>query len=807
MAIELTTNTRLLSEQNNLVQQIILQIDGITEIFGAQPITQIVKYGAPNLKYGNFVYGQGVELLESRPWIMLNGTTNQITQQLEDDSATINSISRMNIRLVDKNSTLSSIFTAGVRVDDLLSREASVYVTFEGAIWPTDAVKVFTGLVSELKVGSGNATVSISHPDVLKKQDIYTLFNGKTTGSISSGDTTIPMDTVNGFIESQDILTSYIKLEDEIIGVGSISGSSFIGCIRGQLNTAAVSHGSGTDTESFYRLQGEPMTTALKVMLSNGGTAFIENIEATRFVQITGSLVVPNGVYFEGDIESQLGIVEGDLITITGATNGANNVTDAVISTINKIGNDSYIVLTGVSLVSETGSSAVASFKSQYDTLPVGASIGMNPKQVAVKEHLTIASLTLGGSPDIDFYIKDTIKGKDILNEIFFPLGIYQIPRGGKSSANATLPPLALTGTKTVTENHVLNPQSVQISRSFDQKFYNAIVYRFEEKATEEKFLASEIRQSADSTNRIKIGNRPLTIDAKAYRDTNDTRIFFQTTARNLLRKFQFGAENFDLEVNYKTGFNMDVGDSVVFDSTGLHTYNSVNGNREPISKVYVIQNKSMDIKTGKIKLSLIDSIFGTQFRYCVFGPSSKIRSGATITNIPLKRSYVANTALGNESEKWQRYINTNVRVHNEDFTFNETVQFLGFLGSGNNVMVTTALSSPPSEDFIVDMPDYTNAASIYKSVNGFFAKRVSVVSGASNTQFDIGAGDVSRFIAGNLIRVHSEDFSDDSGNTEILDVTGTTITVADMGFTPSSSTEVDLTVFPSDNGASYVYF
>ena len=807
MAIELTTRTKLLSEQNNLVQQIILKIDGITEIFGAQPITEIVKVGAPGLLVGGFVVGDLVELEESRPWVMLPGTTNSITQQLEDDNANVNSISRMNIKLVDKDRTLSSIFSPGVRVDDLLSREADVYVTFEGAVWPEDAVKIFTGLVSQLKVGSGNATVSISHPDTLKKQDVYTLFNGKLSSGIGSVDTTIPMDTVNGFIESSGVLTSYIKISDEIIEVGSISGSSFIDCVRSSLGTSPDNHSLDDDVESFYRLQGNIMDVALKTMLSNGGDAFETDISAERFVQLTGSLNVPNAIFFEGDIEKDLGIISGDTLTTTGAVSGANNVTDAVISNITKIEEGSYIVLAGVSLVSETGSSAVASFKSQYNTLPVGAGLEMTPKQVAVSEHLSVSNLSLGGSPDVDLYIKDTIKGKDLLNELFFAVGIFQIPRGGKASINSTLPPLALTGTKTVGDAHVLNPQSIQITRGVDKNFYNAIVYRFEEKASEDKLLASEIRQSADSTNRIKIGNRVLTIDAKAFRDNPTTRTFFQTAARNLLRKFQYGAETFEAEVNYKTGFNMDVGDSVVFDTTNLFIYNSISASRNAVSSVYVIQNKSMDVKTGKIKLSLINSIFGTSFRYGVIGPSSKIGPSATTTTIPIKRSYVADASLGDESDKWDRYINSNVRIHSEDFTFDETVQFLGFLSGTDNVMQTTALSGAPSEDYIVDMPSYQSASSIYKSVNVFAQKRVLVTSGASSTAFDVAVGDVSRFIEDNIIRIHSTDFSNDSTNVKITNVTGTTVTVEDMGFTPSASDEIDLAVFPSDNGSSYVYF
>tara|TARA_R110002020_G_scaffold89116_1_gene218096 strand:- start:593 stop:2725 length:2133 start_codon:yes stop_codon:yes gene_type:complete len=710
----------------------------------------------------------------------------------------------MNIQLVDKDKTLSSIFSPGVRVDDLLSREASVYVTFESAIWPDDAVKIFTGLVSELRVGSGNAVVSISHPDVLKKSDVYRLYNAKLSGGINSSVDTIPMDTVTGFMESSDALTSYIKIGDEIIEVGSISGLNFIDCVRGSLDTSPDSHSSGDEAESFYRLQGGIMDVALKTMLSDGGSPFEEGVSAARFVQVTGSLTVTNGIFFDGDIEKDLGLIAGDTLTITGASESANNVTNAVISTMTKIEEGSYIVLTGVSLVGETASSAVASFKSQYNTLPEGAGIGMSPKQVAVQEHLTTGTLTLGESPDVDLYIKDTTSGKDLLNELFFPTGIYQIPRGGKSSVNATLPPLALTGTKTVDQTNVLNPQNIKIARSFDKSFYNAVVYRFEEKSTEDKFLASEIRQSADSTNRIKIGNRALTINAKAFRDNVTTRTFFQTAARNLLRKFQFGAETFDIEVNYKTGFNLDVGDSVVFDSTGLFVYDSSSASRASASKVYVIQNKSMDIKTGRIKLSLINSIFGTSFRYGVIGPSSRVGPGASTTSIPIKRSYVADTTIGDETEKWQRYLLSKVRIHSEDFTFDETVQLQGAAAGGITV---AALSAPPSEDYIINMPSYQNASSVYKNVNCFAQKRVAVASGASATSFDVASGDVAKFVIGNTIRVHTTSYSSDSSNIKITNVSGTTITVEDMGFTPSASDEVDLVIFPSDSGTSYVYF
>jgi hypothetical protein len=62
-----------------------------------------------------------------------------------------------------------------------------------------------------------------------------------TSASVGATDTTIPLDSVQGLPS-----TGFIKLDNETIGYGYISGNTLYNCFRGQNGTTAASHGSGT---------------------------------------------------------------------------------------------------------------------------------------------------------------------------------------------------------------------------------------------------------------------------------------------------------------------------------------------------------------------------------------------------------------------------------------------------------------------------------------------------------------------------------------------------------------------------------
>ena len=64
----------------------------------------------------------------------------------------------------------------------------------------------------------------------------------KLSGAITASDTTITLDSVVGLPAA-----GFIKLDNEIIGYGYISGNTLYNCARGQQNTTAASHISNTD--------------------------------------------------------------------------------------------------------------------------------------------------------------------------------------------------------------------------------------------------------------------------------------------------------------------------------------------------------------------------------------------------------------------------------------------------------------------------------------------------------------------------------------------------------------------------------
>jgi hypothetical protein len=122
---------------------------------------------------------------------------------------------------------------------------------------------------------------------------------------------------------------------------------------------------------------------------------------------------------------------------------------------------------------------------------------------------------------------------------------------------------------------------------------------------------------------------------------------------------------------------------------------------------------------------------------------------------------------------------------------------------------VFPALPSPPASGYIIDIPAYDTGTdamvnSKYKLIHCFYCPQVAVTSGASGTVFDVAGGDIGKFHVGSIIRVHNFDYSVDSDEVEITDITGNTITVDDdLGFTPSASELVSLIGF-NDLGLPY---
>ena len=810
MALSLTARAKNLFNRTSLDIQLIVEIDGINLKFGAVPVTTSPKIGAPGLKIGDFIIGGIVQDPNSRDYVGMDGTTNSISQQLKQEEGSATSISRFQVRLIDRNDEVTAALRPGNLVDDVLYRDATVYITPQNADHPVDSLKIFSGVIDNIEADAGSWMITISHPENLKRVDVFLETKSKLNGSIDSSTTTIDMISTVGLHAPSDALRSFIKVDSEVIEFAGISGNQLTGCTRGALGTTPAEHDDGDGTVSMYALTGTALDLARKLMLSGGEAYFAEALHAVRFVNVTSTLSVSNAVFFNFiDLKDVYNVQIGDLVTITGADKAANNVTDAAIEDIVKISTGTYLVLSGVTLEAELGSSAVAKIKSQWNTLPEGC--GMRPVHVDLDEFFRIDDVFGDPLPDYFLLVKKTKKAKDLINkEILFPSRLYAIPRKARVSVGTMAPPIAQFGTVILNESNILNPEDVVVAREGDQYFYNAVSYKFSQNVLNDEFASEITRNSPESLARIKTKAKVLEIEAPGIEDNPVSRTFVEASIKRLLDRFRFGAELIPgIELHYSTGITIEVGDTVIMDGRNLLMADTKKGSRKFGPRVMEVVNARKNITNGPISVDLLDTSYSIDGRYGVISPSSWLTGASTATEIVITPSF-GKTLLQDELDKWRPFVGEKILVHNEDWSVQEEAVLEAIDETRPGVLILeTALGFTPNATHLIDIPNYPDSAdpdenALYKSVFVFFTPQVAVTSGTSGTQFSVGAGDVDKFTVGCVVEVHSADYSVVSEETKVSDITGTTITVeADLGFTPSSGQLVDFIGF-KDGGLPY---
>ena len=611
MTFSLTNKARILSSQNNIQPQLVLKIDGIPYLFGALPVTTIGRFDEGHLFDEGLFFDKPIEDPYSRDYISMESpTTNNITQQILQDKGGTSSISGFVIKLVNKNNELAEIFKTGNLVADIISRRAKVYMGFIGSVFPDDYILIFSGIIDEFDSSSGSSVVSIAHPDIIKRQELFIqsktelvwdrptflgpytakgfekhdgntsitnaiffegldvqedigLYKGdivQITGSLNNNittriksfgyfdsgsfikvednlntdeggtgsvsfknsyaliedETTAVIDSVTGLIASDQNITAYLKIDDEIMKVVSILGN-YITVERGQLGTKKAIHEEGAEVTFFYKLTGYPIELALKLMLSDGSQSFTASEQVKSINYYSPTLYIQNALFFDDfNIEQELGLVEGDFIQITGSSIPANNLTSTIAS-IGTFEGGSYIVLNDT-LQDESTTTASFSFKSQYNVLNEG--LAMLPEEVDVAGHLEQEYLFGTAFPELEIYIKDTINGKEFIDkEIYFPCGLYAIPRKARASCKMSAPPLSTQKVLNLNSSTVTNLSQLKVKRSVHKNFYNSIVYKYNEDPIEDKFLNGKITYSSDSASRINFGVKSLTIEARGLTD------------------------------------------------------------------------------------------------------------------------------------------------------------------------------------------------------------------------------------------------------------------------------------------------
>jgi hypothetical protein len=804
MAIQLSATAEAYLSNQTVNPNIVVEIQGFPYIFGAQAVLEAVTIGS-------FIIGDGTKIggssrrEDSRDWIMLNGTTNNIGQQINIDRAEGSSITSFKVSLIDKNNEVTRLLSPGFNLLDPLGVEAKVYWMPSQAAFPRDAATLFIGVIDRLEFKQGSVVINVAHPDQLKRQDLLPKATAQLSTALLIGETTINSSTTSGFLPPLDSLVSYVRVNDEIIKFESTSSTEFLTCTRAQFGTIEADHELDGDIESFYVINGKPFETSLKILLSSD-EEFFATRSAPRFVQIEPALNITNSIFFDNfNIQETLGLVFGDIVVISGAAEVANNVTTTITGFgVSSLG--SYITVSA-DLVVEVESSASVSFKSQYNVLNFGC--GLKSYQVDIEQFESLDLLVGSAFPSLSIYVKDTINASDFLDkELFFPFGIYSVPRKGRVSCNVTVPPIASANTRVLNETNITNAASLSVERTTNQRFYNAIVYKFSLNALDDRFLSARITQSAVSTNRVKVGNKFLTIESSGLRDEVSIQNFLDTQARRFLDRYQFGAEKIGIETNFKTGFPIEVGDTVILEAEALKLSDSKTGSRNFAPRVMEVTNKSINLKSGDVKLEVTDTGYSTNARYGTWAPSSIIQSEPSSGILRLQPSY-STSLSGSDSEKWRDYVGQKVIIRDSDWNDVQETTLVEVIETRPNEIRINPPVSNSFTDYIVDVPPYQDPIArdgrLYKALHCSWTRLDEIFDVAIDpNSFEV--ADASLYRVGNEIRIRDELYTRTFDST-ILSINGNIITIREappFGF--FAGDVVDFVGF-GDGGNYYAFF
>ena len=804
MAINLTKRNTSLSKQISINPQAILKIEGLDTVFGAQPVLEFIKWDAENVTWD--VAGANWDGLfernDSLAVISLgSGTTNSITNQILPDKGGTTNLSTVNISMVDVGNKVAKLLSFD-NITEILGKKADFYIGFKQGSFPEDALPIFRGIITDFYTQDGLVMVTVAHPETLKVQEIYDQYLSPLTANISAVDTVIPVAQTEDYFESIDALTSYIKIGDEIMLVGSKSSTTFT-VTRAQFGTIAVTHDDEDDVTSVYELEGKPIPLALKLMLSGEGNEFFLSDDIPKSINyITNTESLANSLIFEYfDIQDLTGLVVGDSIRLTGPNAGI-----FTIKAFGTLDNGSFITV-NESLIEEVEFLTTFEYRSQFNVLPDG--LGMQPFQVDIAGHLEIQTIFPSNFTDYRFVLNDTLSDpKEFIDkELYFPQALIAIPRKARSSVKMITPPFTSEILPTLNVSNITNLGKIKQRRSTFKYLYNIYRYNYEKDEVEDKFKAKTILINNKSRDRIKIGKKQLKINSLGLRNNPPTTIALSQIIQRMKDRYSFAPTYLQgIQIKYSDSFNLEVGDVIPFGGLDSQVVNLQTGKRGLEEKLYEIINKSLNIKTGEIKVDLLETSFNLNTRNAVFSLASFIGSNSTTTSVNIFKAPQIDTGeFLNESDKWVQFVGQEVRVRNDDYTNDEVVTFVNIdPANNNNLIVTPALTFTPSLNDIIEIPEYddtsSSASSIYKLQFSHMTSLQGITSVASDKIFDVADGSEVR--EGSFIYVHSDDFTRDSFEEEIevASVVGNTVTLdVDLPFTPLVGDKLQLSNFKDD--------
>jgi len=634
-------------------------------------------------------------------------------------------------------------------------------------------------------------------------------------GTVSlTTDTSALLEDGSLFLSPSDdeVLRVYGIADDELFEYTAKSTNTLTGITRGAENSLIEIHDVERSVDQVLRLKGNGIDLALRLMLSKGPASYMSQLPATSlgFYQVDYPLT--NGIFFqEVDLESTFGVAPGDLLSITDAIELSNNVVDAIVTEVGRLEGGSYIIVNDT-LIQEISTTAKISIKSQFNTLPIG--LGMRPSEVDVAQHLFVRDTFLS-SFTLDIFTEEINNTKDFLDrEIYKPMSCYSVPRKGRSSVVIHSAPLADYELITFDRNSVTNPDRLKVQRSISKNFYNTVLYQYDYDPITRKYITPKRYEDTASLELIPdVGVRPYEVVSRGLRTSENAGVLSELSATRWLDRYHRGAEFINgIRTNFRTAYRLEIGDNVLVDYRDLKLSDFKTGSRSGTIKVMEVVNKVVDNATGEITIDVVNTVFEFDGRFGYISPASMTLEGSTDVKLLLAQSF-GTRPYERESLKWEGHIGQTVVVRTVDFSTIYTTILRGFDGNVPQGMSVDQLPAAPGEGWIIEAPVYptssdTQDEAFWKSRYCFHSPRVAVANSVaiSETEFEVDPSDVTKFFVGSVVRIHTEDFVEDSPELVVtaIDTDTNVITISgEAGFDIDDSHYVDLIGFP-DQGPAY---
>jgi len=802
MAFTLTAKNKSILNQIQKKPNVVLDIEGVGFNIASGVTLKKIRWDDGHYWDTGLRWDSSTKDDNVKNYISLKESTKDIGQQIYPDKEGSSSITTMMVKIVDKKSSIAKALSFN-QIGEPIGKRVDVYLGFEKGTYPDDYMPIMRAVIGDYITGAGYVILNLVHADTLRRQAILSTFNTTLTASIDSVTTTIPVVKTTSFLQSQDALTSYIKIDEEIMEVVSLTASDFT-VIRARLGTSATTHDLDVEVSSVYELIGKPLELAQKIMQSNGNQAPFEsdiNVKSFEFVSVTES--INNAIIFDHpDIEENTGLIKGDSITV-------NSYSTYTVNSFGKLddGNSYIVVDEDISEIPEVNESF--SFLSQYNVLNFG--LDMKPFQVDNKSFEQIKSNFSPNFIEMTFRFDDGVENaRDFINkDLYFAAGCYGVPRNARSSVRFLSPPLTIEELPILDETNVKNMHELKPERSGNNFYYNDILFKFNKSILDGEFKSFTQYIDQDSKDRFNIGNKQLIIESEGFIRNNATDQLLDRLADKFLDRYKNAALLIkNIKLGFKSGFGLNVGDVVFMGGSGTNIVNPQDGTRNiPLDK-YEIINQKINLQ-GDITVDLLSTGFGVDGIRGVYSPSSLVAPGSTTTIINLVKINNLDEVTY-ERDKYSNLIGCKLRIRSNDYSFDESVTLLGFSNQNNTSIEVEALSIAPLENYIIELADHslqpdisTDIGRYIKLKHTFSMYQIEITSVASSQIFDV--DDSSAIYEGKDIGIHSGDYTRDAIRVTIDSIVGNTVTLSEaLAFTPQIGDKVEALDFIDQDG--YVF-